>query len=311
MWKSIKQHPWRLEIVPAVAFAWVLWTAYAFWSQELHSAIVPVVTGQVRRDLAQTAAWLIGFGLTFWVFSMGTNAHWVRAERGKSYNWLVVPWHAIILMKVFLAYGFLSLMYSNWFDPPTFLRLDLFAGGILLGTAVTAVLEWTRRGTPQDDKPEPPASVPNDGCVGLRYRETEVDWWPIAASASVLATLVVLVLLRMPVALAAVGLLMCAAFLLFGFRTVMLNSSALSVWIGLIRKRFPISDIESCKVAHHPFFPLKRDKRLRGIAITDGRCVELRMSDGRIRRIGAIRPSHICDLLALQGVTRIETPLEV
>lgn len=309
MWKSIKQHPWRLELVPAVAFAWVLWMAYAFYRQELHSAIVPLTTGQVRRDLSQTAVWQLGLGLTLWLFSVGINSRWVRSEHGKRYNWLVLVLHPMIIMRVLIAYGFLSLIYTNWFDPPIFLRLDLFAGGILLCTGTTAVLEWTRRSIPRDETPEPPPpSVPAVADEGLRYRETYIDWWPVAASASLLATFAVLFVLRLPIAFLATGLPLCALFVCFGFRTVSITTLALKVWFCLIPKRFPISQIESCKVAQHELFRRRRGKRSRAWAITDGRCVELTLKNGKVHRIGAIRPSYICDLLALQGVTRTEAP---
>ena len=135
-----------------------------------------------------------------------------------------------------------------------------------------------------------------------------MDWWIVACAVTIAGSAALLLSLGDPISDLVAAFIGSAVFLSIGLRTVAVANQVLTVWFGLIPKRFHVPEIETCRVAHHETFTRRRDKRLRAWCVTDGRCVELTMKNGRIHRIGAIRPRYICDLLALQGVARCEQP---
>lgn len=308
MWEKLKRHPWRLEIVPAVAFGWVMWQVWLTRATLGHAG-KHFLPADMQHESTQFSVFVIGMTSFYWLLEMSINSHWVTSERRKRFSWIAVVTQAPILMNAFLAYTVLYVLRAE----PTSISLpglDKLALVILTGVGTTAVLEYTRRYVPREEvqeaSPPPPAPSRIDGKSG--YREMEIDWWMVATGSAMLATASAMSLCGGPVSNLAWALLAGAVFECVGMRTVSVGANALTLWFGFIPKRFRVTDIISCSVAHHETFRRRRDKRVRAWCVTDGRCVQLTMRNSTIYRIGAIRPSHICELLGLMGVARAEQP---
>jgi hypothetical protein len=184
MWKAIRLHPWRLEIVPAAAFAFAVWCMHVYQTQA--AWFVRAVPELRKKDAFQQMPWSIPSMLVFlWLMQAAFNHRWVQSEKRKRYNWFVLIFQTAIVMYAWFAHTAVAL--ALWFKHPTSepAPLSLVPLGAMIagGAAVTALLEWSRRYSPRDEIPEPP--LPQSGAYA--YGETQVDWCFLPLTPGILA----------------------------------------------------------------------------------------------------------------------------
>jgi len=301
MWKAIRLHPWRLEIVPAAAFALTVWSVYVY---ETRVAWVVRRIPELRHSGLGALPWLLlGMVSAFWFVEFGHNQFWVLSERRKRFNAYVLVIQCAVITHAWFAYSFtsvfLAMLHHHAARPA--IPVPLLLAFIVTGTGITALLEWSRKYVAREEPPEPP--LPAEAANAPCYRERALDWWYLSSSLILLVfTLTVMALaiaardtgLIAGMAAAICGVVVVATL---GCNVLIVTPTAVSHWFGLFRIRVPIADMESC-VLGDP----EPGRRPRGVKMTS-RCkrgerrVEIRMTNGRVYRLGALRPSHICELI--------------
>ena len=294
MWKALRSHPWRLEIVPAAAFAVVIWSVWTYQCRVVGYCAALAVNDGLRAAFDRLPVWALGMTFAFWLFEIGSNRDWVRAEREKRFNWPVLISHAVILLYAWTAFEAVSLIRALMTRASHVLfdwRPLLI--GLVLGLGVTVLLEWTRRPIPPEMRHEPPAPAHS----GLPYRETEVGWWFLSGAAVLAVACLLSCLHRLDIVTLVLGLAVLPVIGWSARRVVTVTDDALILSASIIRKRFPIREIESCAPALHQPLSNARKQGLWALSVMEGRCVEIRMTDGKVYRVGALRPEHICTLI--------------
>lgn len=294
MWKAIRMHPWRLEIVPAAAFAVAVWSVYVYQTHVTHKW---PNTGENGWISAMMPVGYIGIMVLLWIGQMGSNHKWVQAERRKRFHWGTVVLPSIMLTLWWIIY--IMVQVSLWNEHPQTsipraLDFGLFSVIIACGIGITVLLEWSRRYVERPEASEPALSEETTGAS--HYRELSIDWWLVLIAAIVLAESIWWYLhggLLKDLMMFPVGVLVLASM---SVRIVKVTSTTLTYQCG-IPFRIAIADILSCVPAHHEPFIGFHDRRPKPFCVTDGRCIEITTKDGRICRLGALRPSHICQLV--------------
>lgn len=298
MWKAIRLHPWRLEIVPAAAFMVAVWSYYVY---QTHLAAFLRTVPELRNSLiALLPDFCIGAIVFFWFIEFGHNQSWVQSERRKRFNAYALIMQCSIILHAWLAFACtcITLWMSYHVAPPPN-QLPLLALMIVVGLGISAVLEWSRKYVPLEETPEPPLSgYAVHGC----YRETAIDWWTLIGALFLLAfALTPIVASLCPRNEATVCLLVgipgTGLLVSLSVRVLRVTTQTLIYWLGPFRIRLPLSEMKSC-------MPGRRDeeKKPRGMKRTTWRkrgerCVDITMKNGRVYRLGTLRPSHICELI--------------
>jgi hypothetical protein len=305
--KAIRLHPWRLEIVPAAAFALTVWSVCVY---ETRVAWVVQRIPELQHYGLGALPWvLLGMVLAWWLVEFGYNLSWVQSERRKRFNAYVLVLQSVVITHAWSAYAFtsvfLSMLHRHAARPAV--PVSLLLALIVAGTGTTALLEWSRKYVPREEPPEPP--LPADALGAPCYRELAIDWWMMPGLVVLCGiALVCLVAVIMSYAQGehpGIGSLLRLAFIIVGAGlTVSMSRTALSVtpmaftyWSGPVRIRLSVAEIETC-------VPGRRDddERPRGVKRTSWcrrgqRCIEITMTNGRVYRLGALRPTHICQLV--------------
>jgi|GEM_PF-5640775 len=290
MWKAIRLHPWRLEIVPAAAFALAVWSAYVCQTQAAELQ---------RNGYLYMLPLGLGMALVVWILGIESNHRWVQAERRKRFNWSAIGFPFFMLFNAW----FLVLMAQmvTWAKHPASslpLTFDfrvlcaVLAGGV----GLAALLEWSRRYVPRPETPEP--ALPIEAADSSDYRETSVDWPLVACWPILLAIWFSWYQQEQSVETVVMGALAVFVLVNVCIRRLTLTPTTLTYWPGvLLPYHLAIADILSCVPAHHePGLDLRKT-RPKGFLITDGRCMEITLKDGRICHFGALRPTHICAMI--------------
>lgn len=302
MWKAIRLHPWRLEIVPAAAFGFAVW-----WLHVYHTQAVPFVASM--RDLHGAdpfrlqVAWNVGWVAVLWLMEMGANHRWVESERRKRFNWMPLVFYPAIILRAWLPFVFTRMVLdikhpSRPYEPFDFL---LLGATVLIGLGLALLLERTRHYIAREETSEPP--LPADAAGASSYHEIQIDWWFLPITPILLAMVLGLCTQRElakgdMIMLLSSGVVATAVFLSLSIRTLSATLDLVTCKLGPIPWRFRTSDIVTCAPTHHETFAKQRDKKRKALGVTDGRCVEIAMKNGRIYRLGALRPNHICQLIA-------------
>lgn len=298
MLKALRMHPWRVEVVPAAAIFWSIWSICAFrWWAAFSPLASPLrcKVGPVGRQVLAAPYFFAGMALFIWTIELGWNYRWVQRERSKRVNWWLVVLQAGILLYAWLAYGSVAILLSFSRSP----SLDPFyflPAVIVAGIAITLVLEFTRPFVHHGEAEEPrPAQKIGGSAI---YRECVFDWASLCPS---------LVLLGLGMGEYMVdgfvlSLLLCFAVTIFFFsvsrRTVVVTKDSVRLSAGIVRKCIRFAEIASFRPAQYEcLFKKKRDRRTKALCIMDGRCVEITATDGKTYFLGALRPRHICDLI--------------
>ncbi len=192
MWKAIRLHPWRLEIVPAAAFGLTVWSAYVF---EVRLAWVFRVVPELRGNgLEALPAFAIGAVVWHWFVAFGHNQFWVESERRKRFNY-----HAPMMQCGVITWGWFAYAFASVFSQmihriiPPVIPIPLLFVMLGVGVGITALLERSRKDVPREEAPEPP--LPANALKEPRYREVVLDWWQLPSAVALLVfTLVLLAL---------------------------------------------------------------------------------------------------------------------
>ena len=314
MWRSIRLHPWRLEIVPAAAFALTVWSAYAY---EVRLARITRIIPELRIGwLVALPAFWIGWALFNWLIGFGHNQTWVQSERRKRVNGYALVAQCGVITSGWFGYAlnnvFRQMMHR--FIPPV-ISIPLLFVMLAVGTAVTATLEWTRRYIPREETPEPP--LPADAASMPCYREVQTDWWYLSSSFILLlmtgAFFAVAVAAHLSSIEPGVGLILGMAALIcvdilvgsLGCNVLAVTPDSATHWSSVFRIRLPVAEMESCVGGDRNSWGKPRGVKMTSRRKRGERFVEITMTNGRVYRLGALRPTHICQLI---GKPAPETP---
>lgn len=299
MWNALRLHPWRLEIVPAAAFGSAVW-GFCVYKSDLEY----ILTGDTHLrnpDLAGLPCFLLMMTLMFCLLEFGWNQSWVRMERRKKFNWHALMLQVPIIMQAWLLYALVFLVkWRIWHVgplPDVFRQLALI---LLVAVGITAVLEWSRRYVPREEEPEPPllaVSAPGE------YTEAATDWSTLPSALAMMGAGGIGVVSGISTHLDRVltmsaGVLAGCLFVSLSRSTLTVTATAITHRWGFFATRVRVSDVDSCIVGDRETQP-KRSKDVKIVSRRKrgGRFVEIRTRDGRIYRLGAIRPTHVCALI--------------
>ena len=289
MRRFIRLHPWRLEIVPAIAFAT---SVAALLLYRLRGSSALSSAGGDAGHKANLMFWEpVVFVACFWAMEFATNHRWVMSEREKRFNWFALVAQSVMVLRAAIA-----LQMALWFAAePTGLGLTwrVFCG-VSLGSITLAVLiEATREFVPRPEEPEPPLSGERDSCS---YTDTEVDYGVTPLVAFLVACSVLAILYERHYAAFALGLAVAAVIGSMAYRRVTITREAVLLRCGPIGKRFAVSEISGCRATHRQILE-RSQPPVKALALTTGRCLEITASDRRVHAIGMLRPTHACHML--------------
>jgi hypothetical protein len=255
MRQFIKEHPWRLEILPCVMF--------------LLASIAPVVyrseaVGHTRPSLhepwinfwASPQPWLMRYGmplvimLALWMGQLLRNHEWMRVEQDrKRYNWSA-PFCAVVIaaVGVFQAFTVLTNGHGDW----------VFFAWLAIALAawpVQSYLERTRKRCAflPEAASEPNASVVEGINPGEQfyYREDRVGWTDLLMAFAKLAGVPPFVYIWTGSAWTAVATLaLLSAVTLPNLTprvTFVITANHLSARTGLRKMRLAFPEIVSCQ----------------------------------------------------------------
>ncbi|MDO8586412.1 MAG: hypothetical protein Q7T82_05175 [Armatimonadota bacterium] len=303
MRRFIRLHPWRLEIVPAAAFlVAVAYTAYYHLSGAeavLRRAAYP---GEPPVQYEATIMGHICLVAFFWTIAAASNHRWVLLERRKMYNWTAAVFQFTILGNAGIAV-FLARTGLPGITPTTVaVDVDVIPAIALLGIAVTAALEWTRRFVPREyaaePDPPPPTMVYTDDS--FRYVETGLEWeWAILGAGvfalGIGATAYGGITLS-GVLSAVAGVFFCS----LSRRRLETSSHRVVMWNGLYRVQVALADAASCKATSDENGQRPSEtsrKKWHQFSWNTGRCLEIATKQGHIYRFGMIRPQYARSLI--------------
>lgn len=301
MREFIRTHPWRLEIVPAVA----VFTAVGHVVYYYVSGIATLVSRTMVRteprwfQVDRITLFLTAFVIFCWSMSMSLNHSWVRCERRKRFNYILLPFQANIVMLCAGMTVVLRLLmdavlhvvpHPQWWLVPT---------AMAIGLGVTSVLEWTRPHAPNGEpEPAPPGNPITSGGA-FEYVEGSVDWsltlggplmaviWAVCAQTSVGGYIA-----------AGVVAILCV---LFGRGQVRLTDRMLRSSRGSMRQSVALSDVQSVQVVTHEMMqwrPKGVPRRQWHMMGSPYPCaLEITTKQGHIYRFGMQRPKYVCGLI--------------
>lgn len=298
MREFVRVHPWRLEIVPALAFIVSIGAAlfYAFRLRETWNCIS--MPDELRSLPATLLPWLVAILLSFWAIELHHNHRWVETERRKRYNWVTLLFQVVIVVKATLGLALVSLVsyvvdHRPWIRQPW----PWLAAILVLGIVFEAVMEKTRTFAPTRESPEPGLSGDTASAGEMPYVDMEIDWWPVASAVPIVIATALLAALTHMYYLLVLGLIGGGLMALFGYRRVAISRDGVLLSCWLIRKRFRIGDIIGCRAVRPEAWERVGPKRARALFMTTGRCLELTTRDGKTHVFGMVRPSYACSLL--------------
>lgn len=298
MWKAIRLHPWRLEIVPAAAFALTVWSAYVY--QTRVAAFVRTIPEMRNGPITILPKFCIAVVIFFWFIEFSHNQSWVQSEQRKRYNAFALLMQGTIICHAWLGFAFTCItLWLKRYVAPLPNQLPLLALMMVLGLGTTALLEWNRKYIPREETPEPPLV---SSATSENYREMSIDWWTLIGALFMLVFAIAPIALSLcsrseAIACLLIGIPGAALIVSLSIHTIVITPTTLGFFLGPFRIRLTLKEMESCVVGRRD-----DEKKPRGIKRTTWckrgeRCIDVTMKNGRLYRLGALRPSHICELI--------------
>lgn len=298
MKQFIKIHPWRLEIVPALAFLISIGTALFYHFQLAEQWNITAVSNITNKSPYILFTWQIIILLCLWLLEIRINHQWIAGEDEKKFNYMAILFHFIIITKTFLLLTSISIIYSIINNSR--LQIPWSWGTIVLviGLCFTALMERTRKylSFAEIPEPAPPADIKSSE-ESFCYNESEIDWL-IAVVAILLAILSLLHLMFLHRHDHAIfGIIASVILVSFTYRKVSISTDGISFSCSLIRKRFNIGDIIDCQYIRPQVWHRPGSEHPRAICVTSGRCLQVTTRDGKKHVFGMLRPSLACSLI--------------
>ncbi len=291
MRRFIREHPWQLEIVPALAFLTCVGVGL-YW---LNLDVDP----EIRRSYSGICMLMASFVVVLWVPEVSLNHKWVVSERRKKFNYMALVSQATMLPYLWIAIDTAargSAYARHAIDVSA--SWPLLSGIAVLGLGSTALMEWRRPYAAKDSALEPPPPDDVGQSPGFTsYTDSEADWSMAVSALLVLGLSVTAALVRHDLHFMAVGLPGSILLASFTRRTVVVSPDAVTLKCGIIRKRVLLSDITDCEAVHRQFLETRRWWACGALCNTTGRCMELKTSSGKTHTFGMLRPSYACELL--------------
>jgi hypothetical protein len=244
---------------------------------------------------------MTGWVAVLWLMQAGAIHRWVQSERHKRFDWMPLLFQPAIVLHAWTAYASMRMVLD--LKPVSHseqTHCGLLAAMLIGSAGLAFALERSRRYVPREPTPEPPPPSQTPGKAP--YRELQIDWLflpvgPLMLGIAVGECTQIGFARADSVGLLAAALLAVAVFASLSIRTLTVGAAAVTYRLGPVPLRYRAADVVSCMPAHHETFSRIRDKKMKVIGVTDGRCVEITMANGRVYRLAAIRPTHICELI--------------
>lgn len=311
MRQFIKTHPWRLEIVPAIAFIIAVGANIFYHTQIIgHSQVLAVRAGMREQADYQliTGLALIVF---LWVLEGTWNHKWVMMEARKRFNWwpLINQSVMLIFAWVLIIVSWMLAILSNPAMLHTYrkglISEMLYLGGcfLIFGLGFTALMESTRRFVPKElfVEPPPPTGIEAQGN-SFRYVEKTIDWGLIASTVAMMLFIVTSMLFKREHILLMISLLAFGVLLFHLKQRIIVTPESVYCSFGMSKRQVAISEIECARPVHCQLLERLGQKRVRAFGNTTGRCLELTMKNGKVHVFGMLRPAYACKLLERAGV---------
>lgn len=148
MRQFLRDHPWQLEIVPALAVV-VSVSATVCSRGMLRQASTNselLLAGQ--WSLAGASMWLVVSVVCAWVVEVRANHRWVKSERMKRFNWSALVFQSVILALTSLAVwlDFATLAFPAHSIPIESLAVlgSVTVRVVVAGAILTGFSEWRR-----------------------------------------------------------------------------------------------------------------------------------------------------------------------
>lgn len=328
MRQFIKEHPWRLEIVPGLiilfAIIWLL-----IFRSEMNATQAYLGKVRVFQQVFQVVL------LLFWAAYGAYWSHkWVKGERQKKY-FIAAPLTPMVMcLNQWYFFGW----HLNAFEisyhhvtPAVVYHSHLYGFVWLVLIPVTgiaqAIVEWTRPYRPQPQTESVPGASDVRPGDPFYYREVLINW-PVALIAAVSCLLIGLnvvmlsidsrgdrnvwpILTVTAIAASATWLSLkrlCIVFVISKERVLCRNSASRfnALWAEGPEFSIRMSDIEACSVfwidsteIRHPFFRPDDANYMRPLlrAGIVGACLRLETSDGKAYLLGMKNPETACKLI--------------
>lgn len=303
MRQFIREHPWQLEIVPAVAMAAAVGSVLFYYLRLAGDLVVLEANSGHDGTVGTLLVLFATLVMFYWVLGLRANHQWVTTEHRKRFNWMALVFQSGMLlyasMSLFLVHVTIMMVNQSTDTQVVDLLFTLLSAIQVAGLGLTAVIEWRRPFVLRHEtsEPPPPASVLPDGHAGS-YIDTEVDWsWVVLALLMCAVSLLAAVLVGEWATGAALVVGFLAASTL-AYRKVTVTAECVLFWCGPVRQRFATADIVEYRALHQELFTWKRLRKTRTLFVTTGRSLELKLRNGMTYRLGMVRPAYACELLS-------------
>ncbi|MEN6520372.1 MAG: hypothetical protein ABFD46_04375 [Armatimonadota bacterium] len=300
----IREHPWRLEIVP---FAMV---AYAAAIPLLYRReMLPHI--DARPGFSVEATWLLEFSLKVatlligWLIILLVNHLWVKSETEKRYNYrtplliLLVNWSvwpALRWIVDALGDQRAEWIYNVWFSS---LPIALF---------LACLLEYTRKAVIVEDTSTKPVSYIEDIKPGepFYYRETQYYQWVVIIGIICLVFISVFTRLTLdqwwPLFFIALPILLWITYSQSIFTA---TNERITVRLGIHRVVVSVSDIKSCGIQKYHALAdfggygkeIRRYSKLEAYIMKSGYGLYLETNAGKKYLFGMKNPETACKLI--------------
>ncbi|MBP6963201.1 MAG: hypothetical protein KBC96_02225 [Armatimonadetes bacterium] len=298
MRQFMKDHPWQLEIVSALAVASGIGAVLFYYLTLAEHPFVCEMQSSDKMTMGGIIISRVVMATFFWTLGLRFNHGWVAQEQAKRFNWPSLVWPAGVLLETWIALLLVCVTYEATSPVPRVDMLErmfsLLAAMLLIGIGLTAVLEWRRPFLPHEETPE--SAPPESDTPGI-YVDKEVDWWWVGFALFLAVMCTLAVVGQEGWGYAVVGIVCMVIFASFLFRKVVISPEGVAFHCGPVRKRFPLDDIIECRPLRQELFTWKRLRKTRTFFVTTGRCLELKLRNGMTYRLGMVRPAYACSLI--------------
>lgn len=289
MKQFIKEHPWRLEIVPFVIVAAAIVLPLVYRPEIMASAGPP---RQLWHGLNPAQSWWLHWALRvcmvvgIWLLEIQSNALWVRLELSKRVNYWAPPCAAIMAVAGWLC---------CWWHFRT-----LWIVAIVVAPILQILIDLTRRPTPKEDTAGSTAMASISASEPFYYREdcgfTCRSVLGTIGNVGIMMGLVSVTGQWMPLAV----IVPAAIIMNFSRLTFTITHERITVRVGVRHVNIEMNDIASCRI--HDYRPFEGRHHGWGhkidgmITITPrtGSCIRIETRNGKAYLLGMNHPEEVC-----------------
>lgn len=307
MKKFISTHPWRLEIVPALALilsismAVIYHLRYAdYFESFLKNARTHNTPGTILNAIC-------GFVAVLWLSEIGINHRWIRGEQRKRVNWLGLILQFSILVQAWGASLIVFILHRAAIQTARIIvPWRASAGLLILVLCIAVLLETSRKYVPRQNEIEPPPPANILKCdSGFCYKEVTIDWIMVIGSLSLIITACISARLEHIPYMCVTGILGGGFCAWLGVRRVTITPQIIVAYSGPFKKRLNLAEITECSETFRESGSKSPPDVRKSLHSGIGPCLKVTTIDGSGHLFGMLRPHFACSLIEsiIQGKT--------